>query len=260
MNVKVCTCGFANREDADVCLACGAPLAPETEEAQPAPAPEKPAPQPVREPAFTSESAAPKEAPNRTLDSCVTLTNAITHDQTPIQIPVPGGIIGRAGDFDPHIFSRRVSGVHASITFEQGSWFITFLGRNRSYLLRGDIWTELPKGHKIELLDGDQLRLADMLFSVGIAYGSDAFSQPEESNDNPYTKTTTNTTLAWFITCPVCGARYEVSSGEKRIAECSICLDPLDKRKIAHMTASPHIVATETGEPNTAPTAAPAES
>lgn len=254
MQIKLCTCGFANREDAQTCLACGAPL----DSLNSLDSPDAPSEGagPLVEPA-TSDSTQTATEPTPTTQNTqasephLTLTNVVSSGQEPLVVPAPGGIIGRAGDFSPELFSPRVSAVHAQLTYDAGSWSITHLGRNRSYLLRGDVWTELPKEHAIELRDQDRLRLADMYFDVAIAPDANAstsdgatesselpeqLEQPEQPESSASSETQPT---AWFVTCPVCDTRYRVDSADERITECTVCVDMLDKRKIAGVSARP---------------------
>lgn len=213
--MKICGCGFANQDEAQVCLACGTSLGVEV----------------ISE----DESCA-----NRLPRGYLILENAARPTDDPIVVPVPGGILGRAGDFSPEVFSPRVSGIHAVLDFSQGRWFIKHLGRNKSYLLRADEWIELPREQAVELLSGDRLRLADMLFTISTA------------PDDPREISTMNTDLSmdatdpverWVVVCPACGARYEVDSPDERVSECTICMDALDKRRIASACAKREVAA-----------------
>jgi hypothetical protein len=257
MAVKVCSCGFANAEDANVCLACGAQLS-------------------------EGASVAVSEAESSTAAPVLKL-EFVSGSNQPIEIAAPGGIIGRAGNFSPEVFSSRISRKHAKLTFENNAWSITHLGRNKSYLLRGGIWTELPLGHAFALLNGDMLRFSDILFRVALASSNSeeaqnansataeggahaAGVQPEgaESSvgvqpegtgqalsgsnscgsagaissslhgaENEEKQAAKKQAAKWVVVCPVCGARYEVASEQDRINECTTCIDTLDKRRIA---------------------------
>lgn len=206
MALNVCECGFANDGTAESCAACGSPLAP---------------------------------MPPTQVGSLLTLTKATGSDSVAVAIPAPGGVIGRAGDFSPEVFSERVSGIHANITASDTCWEIEHLGRNKSAILRAGEWIELPQGMKVGLLDGDQLRLADMLFRISIASpdecaeecATDACSQQDGSRDAEEASCVQE--QHWVIACPVCGKAYEVADGDARIGSCENCIDGLDKRKIA---------------------------
>ena len=79
--MRLCSCGFANPDDAMRCAACGG--------------------------AFSHESAGD------------TLLLEDVRSGEVVRIPAPGGILGRAGDFSPDLFSPRVSGVHAVVAVEE---------------------------------------------------------------------------------------------------------------------------------------------
>lgn len=206
MALNVCDCGFANEGTANSCAACGSPLVP---------------------------------VPLTQVSTLLTLIKATGVDSVVVGIPAPGGVIGRAGDFSPEVFSERVSGIHANITASDTCWEIEHLGRNKSAILRAGEWIELPHGMKVGLLDGDQLRLADMLFRVSIASpdegaeecATDACGQQDGSRSAE--EATRIQEQHWVIACPVCGEVYEVADGDARIGLCENCIDGLDKRKIA---------------------------
>lgn len=265
--MKICGCGFANQDDAQACLACGAPFDADVVANVPG------APIPLNTPTDQAKSSESELCANRLPRVYLILKNVAQPAGDPIVIPVPGGIIGRAGDFSPEVFSPRVSGVHAALDFSRDRWSIRHLGRNKSYLLRASEWIELPREQAVELLPGDRLRLADMLFAVSIspydpreesitnagdaANGMDVCYQ--EGAANPANAcdqgNTVNTDQAveqseerWVIACPVCGARYEVDSPDTRISECATCLDALDKRRIASITPK-HEVSTSNPVP-----------
>lgn len=263
MAMKICECGFANQDEAQVCLACGMPLDADVvaddasqEAFAPRSIPGIPVPLNIR----ADQAMAGEDEPcaNRLPRVYLMLENVAQPAGDPIIIPAPGGILGRAGDFSPEVFSPRVSGVHALIDFSCGAWRIKHLGRNKSYLLRAGEWIELPHEQAVELLPGDRLRLADMLFAVSMspydpreastASADDAADIRDVCQQECVGSTTNacnqeNATNAnqpveqpeerWVVTCPVCGAHYEVDSPDARVNECATCLDVLDKRRIA---------------------------
>ena len=172
--MRLCSCGFANPDDAMRCAACGG--------------------------ALSHESAGD------------TLLLEDVRSGEVVRIPAPGGILGRAGDFSPDLFSPRVSGVHAVVAVDnEGRWTIE---------------------HQ-PLFGGEMLKLADMVFRVqvgtqaavadGAAVESDAQDAPAET--------------AWSVRCPVCGTEYAVEGPEGRVAACTFCKDPLDARQIARVAA-----------------------
>lgn len=279
--MKICECGFANQDDVQACLACGAALGVEESVDVFQEASVLSSGLDTAVPFDTTanlESASESElAGNRLPRVYLILENAARPTDDPIVIPVPGGVLGRAGDFSPEAFSLRVSGVHALLDFSRGRWFIKHLGRNKSYLLRADAWIELPREQAVELLSGDRLRLADMLFAVstspydpretsdfdaedtacasgtadatntcGRAVTGNACSLVSDVNCKQSAANTEQTAdqvdERWIITCPVCGARYEVESFEARVNECVTCLDTLDKRRIASVTPKHEIL------------------
>lgn len=98
--MRLCSCGFANPDDAMRCAACGG--------------------------AFSHESAGD------------TLLLEDVRSGEVVRIPAPGGILGRAGDFSPDLFSPRVSGVHAVVAVDsEGRWTIEHTGRNASAVADG---------------------------------------------------------------------------------------------------------------------------
>lgn len=279
--MKICGCGFANQDEAQVCLACGTLLDAEGSADVSHEVAALPGDPDTAVPSGASASLAlaseSKAAGNRLPRVYLILENAARPTDDPIVIPVPGGVLGRAGDFSPETFSLRVSGVHALLDFSRGRWFIKHLGRNKSYLLRADAWIELPREQAVELLSGDRLRLADMLFAVstspydpretsdfdaedtacasgtadatntcGRAVTGNACSLVSDVNCKQSAANTEQTAdqvdERWIITCPVCGARYEVESFEARVNECVTCLDTLDKRRIASVTPKHEIL------------------
>lgn len=207
MVLNVCECGFANPAEAERCALCGAALEP----VQPAQA-----------------------------GSFLVLVPAGGDDAAAVTIPAPGGIIGRSGDFSPEAFSARVSGIHANVSATDAGWDIEHLGRNRSAILRAGVWIELPKGVRVGLLDGDQLRLADMLFCVTIT-DAGACSEDESAGQTEESPKETGAARApaerWVIACPVCGSVYEADGRDARISTCDRCFDALDKKRIASVAA-----------------------
>ena len=194
--MRLCSCGFANPDDATHCAACGS--------------------------ALTHESA-----------GGVLLLEEVRSGQV-VRVTAPGGILGRAGDFSPDLFSPRVSGVHAVVaTNAEGHWTIEHTGRNASAVERGGIWSDLRCGAPQPLFGGETLKLADMVFRVrvgtqeAVAEGATAESDAQDAPAE----------TAWSVRCPVCGTEYAVEGPESRIAACTFCKDPLDARQIARVAA-----------------------
>lgn len=148
--MRLCSCGFANPDDATHCAACGS--------------------------ALTHESA-----------GGVLLLEEVRSGQV-VRVTAPGGILGRAGGFSPDLFSPRVSGVHAVVaTNAEGHWTIEHTGRNASAVERGGIWSDLRCGAPQPLFGGETLKLADMVFRVrvgtqeAVAEGATAESDAQDA-------------------------------------------------------------------------------
>ena len=194
--MRLCSCGFANPDDATHCAACGS--------------------------ALTHESA-----------GGVLLLEEVRSGQV-VHVTAPGGILGRAGDFSPDLFSPRVSGVHAVVaTNAEGHWTIEHTGRNASAVERGGIWSDLRCGAPQPLFGGETLKLADMVFRVrvgtqeAVAEGATAESDAQDAPAE----------TAWSVRCPVCGTEYAVDGPKSHITTCAFCKDPLDARQIARVAA-----------------------
>lgn len=194
--MRLCSCGFANPDDATHCAACGS--------------------------ALTHESA-----------GGVLLLEEVRSGQV-VRVTAPGGILGRAGDFSPDLFSPRVSGVHAVVaTNAEGHWTIEHTGRNASAVERGGIWSDLRCGAPQPLFGGETLKLADMVFRVrvgiqeAVAEGATAESDAQDAPAE----------TAWSVRCPVCGTEYAVEGPQSHITTCAFCKDPLDARQIARVAA-----------------------
>ncbi|BAN76480.1 FHA domain-containing protein [Adlercreutzia equolifaciens] len=194
--MRLCSCGFANPDDATHCAACGS--------------------------ALTHESA-----------GGVLLLEEVRSGQV-VRVTAPGGILGRAGDFSPDLFSPRVSGVHAVVaTNAEGHWTIEHTGRNASAVERGGIWSDLRCGAPQPLFGGETLKLADMVFRVrvgtqeAVAEGATAESDAQDAPAE----------TAWSVRCPVCGTEYAVEGPKSHITTCAFCKDPLDARQIARVAA-----------------------
>lgn len=228
--MQLCPCGFANTDVATSCVACGRALSNIPGGGENA-----------HTPSVADSSPTPSDASHVAETSCtpcvpcapctLVLENA---RGGVISIPAPGGLLGRAGDFEPDSFSPRVSGVHALVACDdEGHWTIEHLGRNGSSVERGGSWITLRTGEPEPLFGGETLKLADMVFRVqvgtqaavadGAAVESDAQDAPAET--------------AWSVRCPVCGTEYAVEGPEGRVAACTFCKDPLDARQIARVAA-----------------------
>ncbi len=139
--MRLCSCGFANADDASACAACGAPFA----------------------------AAIPGTALPTATASALVLEEV--RGGVTVTVTAPGGVLGRAGDFAPEAFSPRVSGVHAVVAMsDTGRWTIEHTGRNASSVERAGAWTTLRAGAPHPLFGGEMLKLADMTFRVSLAY------------------------------------------------------------------------------------------
>ena len=230
--MQLCSCGFANADEAIACVACGRALAmaPSDTSGKSSTVDESPAPA-----GASDAEGAPRCAPSLVLENARGGT---------ISIPAPGGLLGRAGDFEPDSFSPRVSGVHALLSCDnEGRWTIEHLGRNGSSVERGGVWTTLRTGQPQPLFGGETLKLADMVFRVSLAAAPAADAEAPAAkapcansgaNDSA-TPSPGGDAVAWSVRCPVCGTEHAVATSEERVARCSFCQDPLDARQITRI-------------------------
>lgn len=222
--MQLCTCGFANDDTARACIACGSPLGNEGSAPADAGAP-SPSPQHDAE-------GAPRTAPDLVLEDA--RTGAV------VRATAPGGLLGRAGDFSPDIFSPRVSGVHAVVAANpEGRWTIEHTGRNESAVLRGSTWSPLRAGAPQPLFGGETLKLADMVFRVTLevpAAGSISADATAATTPNAAPVAAAEA-VTWSARCPVCGTEHAVADADGHVEVCSFCKDPLDARQIARVTA-----------------------
>ncbi len=262
--MRLCTCGFANDDGRRTCLACGnvLPIA-ETEGRAGSVAGFSESRDPIdgeggrgtvgssRELCCDAPELSCKQGGGRALGLLDLRTNAL------IAVPAPGGVLGRAGDFEPDAFSPRVSGVHAVLTCDdEGRWAIEHVGRNGSSVERGGSWVPLRTGQPQPLFGGELLRLADMVFRVSVvdgaaeeacagaelgAEGSDAqeegpvsesASMPAEG-EAPTSENAEEAAMVWSVRCPVCGTEHPVDGPQDRVAQCVFCQDPFDRVRIA---------------------------
>ena len=216
--MRLCSCGFANADDASACAACGAP--------------------------FTT--AIPGTALPTATASALVLEEV--RGGATITVTAPGGVLGRAGDFAPEAFSPRVSGVHAVVAMsDTGRWTIEHTGRNASSVERAGAWTTLRAGAPHPLFGGEMLKLADMTFRVSLAYPAAAPAGPAppppppaaRRGADPLAGTAGTPIPRWTVRCPVCGTEHPVAGPADRIDRCSFCSDPFDQRRIARATARP---------------------
>lgn len=231
--MRICSCGFANNNDASVCAACGSTLL-QSETGND----------------NSSETGERDETPPMRTASLV-LRSIASDDE--VEIPYPGGIIGRAGKFNPEVFSGRVSGTHAIVAAnEQGTWTIEHIGRNASAIRSGSVWVTLAPNKAVPLLNGDVLKLADMVFKVelpetrslqdscspqGLSPDDECARAEDDHNHPNLTSGTDQAGTVWIVTCPVCGTGHIVENENDRVTECSFCTDAFDKTKIARISA-----------------------
>ena len=221
--MRLCSCGFANADDASACAACGAP--------------------------FTT--AIPGTALPTATASALVLEEV--RGGATVTVTAPGGVLGRAGDFAPEAFSPRVSGVHAVVAMsDTGRWTIEHTGRNASSVERAGAWTTLRAGAPHPLFGGEMLKLADMTFRVSRPYperesaaaaadcpGAPPVPEAAGTGADPLADTAAAPIPRWAVRCPVCGTEHPVAGPADRIDRCSFCSDPFDQRRIARATARP---------------------
>lgn len=240
--MQLCSCGFANADEATSCVACGRALS-TTPSAIPGAS------------SIASNSPATASVPGAEAGPCCAPSLMLENARGgTISIPAPGGLLGRAGDFEPDSFSPRVSGVHALLSCDdEGRWTIEHLGRNGSSVERGGVWTTLRTGQPQPLFGGETLKLADMVFRVSLAaapaglgtatsegastsqHTAPAAKAPCADSEVNDSATPSPDAVAWSVRCPVCGTEHAVASSEERVARCSFCQDPLDARQIARI-------------------------
>lgn len=265
--MRLCPCGFANPDDAMRCAACGGALANDGNTAL-----EDPSSAELYAPAQDGTRSVgggtrPLSAQNAAETAGAQLLLEDVRTGHVVRIPSPGGILGRAGDFAPDLFSPRVSGVHAVVALnDEGRWTIEHTGRNASAVERGGIWSDLRCGAPQPLFGGETLKLADMVFRVGVS-ADERVTEPNAqvnpaggdlgrpsptgivdgltqnnaaagTEGGPVSAPTEPTAeTAWSVRCPVCGTEYAVEGPEDHIASCTFCKDPLDARQIARVLA-----------------------
>ncbi|WP_304426038.1 FHA domain-containing protein [uncultured Adlercreutzia sp.] len=254
--MQLCSCGFANADDARTCTACGATLATSPTSAETQGDGRSPAGEAADSPLQASDNH-PQQAPTPLAASTLLLEDVRTGEV--IRCTAPGGVLGRAGDFSPDAFSPRVSGVHAVVALsEEGRWTLEHTGRNGTSVERGGAVTPLRAGAPWPLFGGETLKMADMLFRVsmedapedagaaartasGSAPSESACSTPSSANEaartdaNAETSGTNGAAAGWSVRCPVCGTEHGVAGPEERVASCSFCRDALDARQIARV-------------------------
>lgn len=209
--MRLCSCGFANADDAVACTACGATLG-------------------AGAPALFLEDL---------------------RSGTVVAVTPPGGVLGRAGDFEPDLFSPRVSGVHAvAVVSAEGRWTIEHVGRNESSVERAGVWSVLRTGAPQPLFGGETLKLADMVFRVRVEEAASRGVPCESGTPCPASCPTAPAANAegaeggeqgatWSVRCPVCGTEHEVAGPDERVAACTFCSDPFDRQQIARVAARP---------------------
>ncbi len=152
-----CSCGFINDDATRACLACGSP------------------------------SPAPAETPGS-----LVLVNMSTRQR--IEVKRPGGIIGRAGDFEPDSFSPRVSRMHLVAEAHDGKpWTLEFIGRHKTELDAAGVWAPMERDMPREVVGGEKLRMADMLFRIEVlpenaapAFPTGCIPEPLPCEESPH--------------------------------------------------------------------------
>ena len=186
--MRLCSCGFANPDDAMRCAACGG--------------------------ALSHESAGD------------TLLLEDVQSGEVVRIPAPGGILGRAGDLSPDLFSPRVSGVHAVVAVDsEGRWTIEHAGRNASAVERGGVWSDLRCGAPQPLFGGEVLEAGRHGVPRAGGHpggrggrGRRGIGRAERSRRNCLVR----------ANVPCAGPNMPWKAPKVRVAACTFCKDPLD--------------------------------
>lgn len=261
--MKLCTCGFANSDTQTTCKACGRDLrcdfGGDFDQLSGSSA--------ERDVLCCSDQSplASLQGNNESNEASSYLVMEDIQSGVRITIPAPGGIIGRAGDFSPDVFSPQVSGVHlvATYDYEARQWMLEFVGRNATALNVQGSWMVLRTGIPCAVHGAELLKMADMIFRLRVDdRGSDVSerssnqeSESSSARDEASLRGSTGgfrqerarsrngqdsaegssvaEAVAWYIRCPVCGADYEVKSAEARMDRCEHCADSFDARQIS---------------------------
>jgi type VI secretion system protein len=98
--------------------------------------------------------------------------------RSPVIIYQDGGVIGRAMDNAIVLHDETVSRRHARISFEDGCYYLIDESSNGTFIYNRDL---LVHGEKVELLDGDILRIGDHELRVHITEAESAASGKNSS-------------------------------------------------------------------------------
>lgn len=264
--MKLCACGFANSDTQTTCKACGRDLRCDFGGDS-----DQLSGSSVERDVLCCSDQSPLASLQDNDESIGASSYLVMEDiqsGVRITIPAPGGIIGRAGDFSPDVFSPQVSGVHlvAAYDYEARQWMLEFVGRNATALNIQGSWVALRTGVPCAVHGAELLKMADMVFRLrvddrGSGVSEQSSSQESESSSARDEMSLRGATggfhqekarslngqdsaecpsvaeaITWHIRCPVCGADYEVESAEARMDRCEHCADSFDARQISKVT------------------------
>ncbi len=147
-----------------------------------------------------------------------------------IEIPTEGAVIGRSGGIGANVFHHKwVSDPHCRITIDGGECFIEDIGGDGCGSTNGTFLNgeRLPPRLITKCKNKDTVKVAHIMLDVGITYPErDSGTEPEAPAED-------EAEVKWVMECPVCGTRYDVESGTVRMAQCGVCTDAFDKKKMA---------------------------
>ena len=157
-----------------------------------------------------------------------------------IEIDSVACVLGRDGDYCPEIFSEQVSRIHMEVSHSDEGWRACHVGLNPSVLVTPTGRMNMETGIEYPLHDGERIRMANQTFMVNIetieegdggsAHLETAQDRKLESEDS--LGADPDTVECWCVACPKCGTKYRVQDDSDRVRECTVCVDPMDKRDI----------------------------
>jgi len=149
-------------------------------------------------------------------------------------------ILGREGDVEADFFTvadkdRHVSRKHCKVIYEKGEYKIEHLSDKNPTMI-----DNVPLGKVVRRIirNCNSLTLADMTFDILIEVPLEA-KHEEVIQEAAVSSTNTEpdkTRVKYIVTCPKCGAEYEVANSDDTINECDHC-DEYDRHKIARIRA-----------------------
>lgn len=131
-------------------------------------------------------------------------------------------IIGRRGDIGREVIAddEHVGEYHCVAIREGVHWKIEDLHSLNGTMVDNE---RLVPNVKLEVHNGQKLRIADLLFEISILGETNkATDKIKVQNEE------------WHIICPICGKDYRVPDKDGRILECMNCSD-YDKHEIAEI-------------------------